>query len=63
MTDVDTKKDLCVTCHFPFATCHAGTGVTWGNGKGNDKVIACDSYEVSQRSPNIPVERELSDEG
>ena len=34
---------LCDTCIYCFADCPAKT-VEFGNGKGNDNVVHCDSY-------------------
>ena len=35
---------LCNECQFEFATCGAKE-VLFGNGKGNDNVIRCDSFQ------------------
>ena len=43
----DTKAHLCDTCHFDVATCEA-VGVQYGDGKGNDNVIACDTFKERQ---------------
>jgi hypothetical protein len=37
-------KHLCNECQFEFATCRAKK-ILFGNGKGNDNVIRCDSFQ------------------
>ena len=56
------SKHLCETCFKHVATC-AARNVVFSidknpelRGTDADRVIECDSYEISQRSPNKPVE-------
>jgi len=46
---MDTKKHLCNKCVHEFPTC-TQTFILFGDGKGNDNVIACSSYEIKKDS-------------
>ena len=39
--------NLCNTCIFEFATCHA-LKIEFGNCVGNDNVISCDAYKQKE---------------
>ena len=51
------KWHLCDTCAKEFPECPPSAHITFGNGKGNDNVIACDAWEEAQRAelPNRPL--------
>ena len=44
---MNTKINLCDECALFFATC-ASKNVKFGNGKGNDNVISCDSTQLCE---------------
>ena len=41
----DSKKNMCDSCHSDFATCKPDM-VKFGDGIGNDNVVACSQYIV-----------------
>lgn len=52
----DSKLNMCGYCLHDIPTCPKATVIEFGNGKGNDNVVACSEYVGTSLTNNIPIE-------
>ena len=57
VTKVKSNKDLlCKYCQLDFATCPKASYIKFGEGTGNDNVIACSEFVCKSYFNNFPIE-------
>ena len=60
--NTDSDLHLCDSCVLDFPTC-PGKVAIWGNGKGNDNVVACLSYKPERVRNTIMRVKDIKVEG